>query len=440
MKKKIISTVSTLCAAIGLFSLSACAGGNATALGTPAAATSLSYSERSDEGLAIIKSSAEQFASEFAAEAYKTMGGSGNFAVSPVSVYMGLSIAAECAADETRSEICSALNIEYDTLKAEFNKLYSSLIAEYKSGLGSNNGRLSLTNSIWLNDGNGTLKVKDECISSLADNFYCYSYSADFTNQNAKANKALKRFVKDQTYGLINKDFNISNEASFVLLNTLYLKDIWNAYGDNLPFTSENYEFVGSNGDVKSQKLLQGYYSIGRVYEDETFTHYFAQTYHGYKVKFILPKAGYTVADVFTSENIAKVNALTDYNALDEENLLRYNTRCLFPEFSASFDDDLKSLLESSFGIRSMFDSEKSNFSSLSDMPNYCTEVRHATELTVNKKGIEGASVIVIPGAGAAGPDEYQDVYVDFVVDGAFGFILTDWYDTTVFSGVVNSI
>jgi hypothetical protein len=60
--------------------------------------------------------------------------------------------------------------------------------------------------------------------------------------------------------------------------------------------------------------------------------------------------------------------------------------------------------------------------------------------LEVNRKGIEGAAVTIIPGAGAPGPDEYEDVYVDFLVNKAFGFILTDPYNTIIFAGVIYSI
>ena len=60
----------------------------------------------------------------------------------------------------------------------------------------------------------------------------------------------------------------------------------------------------------------------------------------------------------------------------------------------------------------------------------------------MDKKGIEGAAVTVIQmdGATSAGPGEYERVYEDFIIDRAFGFIITDPYDVTLFSGVVNSL
>ena len=40
----------------------------------------------------------------------------------------------------------------------------------------------------------------------------------------------------------------------------------------------------------------------------------------------------------------------------------------------------------------------------------------------------------------SAGPDGWESVYYDLVVDRAFGFIITDRFDTTLFAGVVGNI
>lgn len=441
MKKLLLSAFAWITATVGVFGLAACNTGKAVALGDAAEATRLTYKERQEANLDQISAGAEQFASNFSAMAYAQYGDGSNFAVSPISVYMALSVAAECAEGETRSQILSALNVSYDVLKSDFGNLYRSLIAEYKTNAGSISGRLNLTNSIWLNSGMGDLNVNDECIKSLSDNFYCYSRSADFTNDNFNANLAVNNFIKDKTFKLIDRDYIFDEETTFVLVNTLYLKDLWNSDGANLPFTDRQYDFTDSNGNVKSVKLLSGHYAVGRVHEEEQFTHFFATTLHGFKIKFILPKADYSVDEVFTPENVAKVNAVSDYNSLDTENLIRYNTRCLFPEFNATFDKDVAPLLQENFGIRDMFSGRDGDFTALANLkPHFCTAVYHTANLTVDKKGIEGAAVTVIPGAGAPGPGEYTDVYNDFVLDRPFGFIITDEYNVTLFSGVVNVV
>ena len=421
-------------------SLGNMSGGNANLLSAAAKAEEFTYNEFKEQSYKDIQAGANAFAYDFSALAYSDFGKSDNLAVSPVSVYMALSIAAECAAGQTREEIVNALGVPYDTLKRDFEKLYRSLIAERTTQNGGLISKLSLTNSLWLNSGIESFSAKDLCVKSLSENYYCHSYSADFTNDNENANLALKQFVKKQTNNLINRDFNISNSASFILMNTLYLKDLWNYEGRDLTFTPGKYDFKATDGAVKSLKLLRSYYTLGRSYESRTFTHYYALTSTGYKIKFILPKEGYSVADVFTAENIEEVNTIDTYNAYDHENLLRYHTRCLFPEFKASFDKNVRSILEEKFGVSLMFDAARSDFGSISDLPHYCSEVRHVTSLKVDRKGIEGAAVTVEPMSGAPGPDEYTDVYEDFVIDGAFGYMITDRYDTVIFAGVINSV
>jgi serine protease inhibitor len=120
--------------------------------------------------------------------------------------------------------------------------------------------------------------------------------------------------------------------------------------------------------------------------------------------------------------------------------MLLHYTRVFFPEYEASFDGDIADTLKEEFGIEDIFDFEKCDFSNITDDPIACTGVVHKAYLEVNKSGIEGAAVTCIPNDGAAGPGKYEEVYHYFVVDRAFGFVLTDGYGAVLFCGVVNSI
>ena len=74
--------------------------------------------------------------------------------------------------------------------------------------------------------------------------------------------------------------------------------------------------------------------------------------------------------------------------------------------------------------------------------PVFCPEVSHVATLSVDRKGIEGAAVTVIAGDGSAAPgeEEFEKVYLDFIVDRAFGFIVTDARDVPLFTGIINGI
>lgn len=447
MKTKFKIAAAIICAVISVLSITACDNNSpnvvekSTLLGEPKAVERVNYAALNEEDYKVFTKSVEAFAADFAAYSYADYKKQNNFAVSPISVYMALALSAECAAGKTRQEILDAMGGTYQQLKTHFSTLYRSLEVEYKAE-GKTTGLVDLTNSIWVNEGT---EVKQPCIDALSNDYYAYSYSADFANNNDQANKAVRDFVKEQTRGLIDQNFELSEETLFTLINTLYLKTIWNTNGKDLPFAENRYDFTEKDGSVKKVQLLQGEYRDGRAVEFDTFTTFYTSTYNGYKIKFILPKENYTVDQVFSAENIAAVNSITDYGTYNELRTERYLTRVLFPEYKCKYDEDITETLKNKFGIDLFFKdhvnySPACDFSSLTDESCYCSKIIHVTDLTVNKKGIEGAAVTDVSIAGDSAPDPTVIVKADFIVNKAFGFIITDWYDTTLFSGVVNNV
>ncbi len=432
MKKRILSCFALIFAG-ALALLAGCGGGlsDAEELGAPNAKAPLSYSEAKESGTTL-RAAAQSFAARFSAEAVK--GEQENVAVSPVSVYLALGLAAECASGGTREELLSVLGADYTALKAEYSDFYRSVIAEYTTNTGDVSARVDAGNSIWIDS---AATAKSDCISSLSEHYLCYSYAADFRNETEKANAAVRDFVKQQTNGLIDQDFGLSKDTLFALINTLYLKEVWNDRGDDL--RTEPHTFTAEDGTQTPVELLQGYYAVGRAYEAETFTHFFTETCHGYKIKFLLPKEGHTAEEVFTAENLALVNGMTDYRAEDSAAKERYSTRCLFPGYTAEYDKDVRPILQK-FGVNSLF-TEACEFDTLTSDDVYCEKVQHVAKLEVTKKGIEGAAVTVMDVEGESAPDEsYTTVRADFVLDRPFGFLLTDRLGTVLFSGIVKTV
>ena len=420
-----------LTAALALTAMLTACGGlhNATELGTPKEVTPLGYAEASKTD-ATLRDAAKNFAATFTAEAVKEH--TENAAVSPVSVYLALGLAAQCAAGPTREELLTVLGTNFATLGADYSDFYRSVIAESKND-GKITSRVDVGNSIWVQEG---FSVKQECIDTLSNDYLCYSYAADFVGKNKAANDAVRAFVKQQTHGLIDQDFELSEDTVFALINTLYLKEIW-GLGDGLPLTEEQYDFTEGDGSTKKCNLLCAAYQKGRVFEAETFTHFYATTLHGYRLKFLLPKEGHTLAEVFTAENIALMNDLSDYHAFDDD--VEYATRCLFPAFEAEYGEDVKDILKK-FGIYALFSRDECDFSTLTDEDAYCDKVQHVVKLEVDREGIEGAAVTIVSAVDeAAPPGDDASVFEDFVVDRAFGFVLTDRFNTVLFSGIVNT-
>lgn len=432
MKRKVMFALSVpLCAA--MLVMSSCAG--RSTLLRAAETTGFSYTEREDENYLAVQEGAEDFAACFASAALEeaALSGTENAVVSPISVYMGLSLAAASSAGETKEELLSALGVTEETLGEGVSILWRSLNRE----LGKT-GDITLSNGIWLDK---STPFVEETLDLLAEDYYCNSYSADFAGDNEAANRALSQYIKDETKGLIDADLALSPETVFSLVNTLYLKDTWNEYGDDIARTEER-TFTQGNGEEVLRRLLQGDYSMGRAYKGENYTSYHTSTMHGFRITFLVPQDGATLSEVMTAQNIAEVSAREDWNATDEENRIHYYTRCLFPEFEGGCEGDVSPVLKEEFGVEKLFDRKQSDLSALTGKTSgvYCTEAQHVATLKVDRKGIEGAAVFVIPGAGEAGPDEYEAVYEDFLVDRAFGFVLADSYGTTLFAGVIHEV
>ena len=398
---------------------------------------SANYNDYRSDGYVEFLDKLSAFSAKLTAEVYADTASTGNFVISPVSVYMALALATECSAGETRDQILNAVGVTYEEVQNFTRYLYACCNAEYKSnGLVSQiSAAEELSNSIWVDD-NATLT--ESGINNLATNYNCDMFSVDFGSSEAE--KAIRAYIKDKTHGLIDSAPNLSPKTLITLINTFYLKDIWNPDGDKLSFTESTYDFVNADGSITTTKLLRGYYNNGKVYEGDRYRTFFTTTEHNFKIKFIVPTDGHTIDEIFTTENIYTVDSLADYGHVDDENRLLHHTRVFFPEYKASYDGDIADTLIEDFGIEDLFDVDKCDFSNITDEPLVCDGVVHKASLEVNRRGIEGAAVTYIPMAGAAGPGEYENVYHDFVIDRAFGFILTDSYGTVLFSGVINTV
>ncbi|MBR2341195.1 MAG: hypothetical protein IKA72_02135 [Clostridia bacterium] len=437
-KKKVIAITACLCA-ITTF-LGSCSRLGGDLLVKPASAERLSIKEYSEENFVAFKNKAEQFSAKFAFETYARSDRDDNLSVAPMSVFMALSLVSECASGDTKTELLNALGVSDSELKEFLPKLYRQLNVEYKGAgyIGEpTTGLLKTSNSIWIDE---SVTYNAACVETLAKNYYCYPYQANFKENNALANYAVQGFVKEQTKGLIDENFHLSEETLFTFINTIYLKALWNDKGKDIPLTSQTYDFIERSGEIERTRLMMRGYLEGRAYESESYTSFFTTTYNGFKLKFILPKDGYSIDDVFTTENIYTANTISDYNAVDHEKKEQYYTRCFFPEYEAECDENILPVLKEKFGVNSLFEWDRCELNELTDTPLVCGEVRHITELEVDRKGIEGAAVTLMQMASSSAPGEYTKVYFDFVVDRAFGFVITDSYGATLFSGVVNEL
>ena len=398
------------------------------------------YKDAQNEDYIAFLEKLDSFSSKLAYGVYSDSDKLSNLCISPISVYMALALACECADGETRSEILNALGLSYEEVYTYTKYLYAFSNKEfnYTNLLGNKKASAfeDLSNSLWIDK---DVQLKKDGIDRLAYDYNCDIFGVSF--KDSSASKAINQYIKDKTHGIIDGNLDISRETLFTLINTFYLKEIWNEYGDELKLTDEKYDFMNVDGSKTRLPLLTGYYSEGNIYKGEGFSSFFTETEHGFKIKFILPDDNYSIDEVFTEEKIYKINNVSDYGYIDEENKLLHHTRVIFPEYKADFDGSVTDTLKDNFGIKSLFSMGDCDFSGITDDKVACDGVIHKCTLEVNRKGIEGAAVTIMPMAGATGPLEgYTKVYHDLIIDRAFGFVICDRYGAVLFSGVINTL
>lgn len=379
-----------------------------------------------------INSFANKLSEYFAKGNYKS---GQNIVISPLSIELCLGLAIRSGDGQTREELLNALDIDYQTFNAYYKLLFNEMRKVYKTNTGDVMGEQILTNSIWVDK---KVSLLDSGLDALRDDYYCYAYETDFAEHNKEANADLSQFIKESTKGMIDPELSLSPEILFVLMNTLYLKDVWNEGGYDLP-TNNAHPFTNSDNTQSSKPLLQGSYLDGRVLSKEDYSAFYTETKNGYTLYFIKPRPGKTANDVFNKENIADVINQDSYILKDDEKEEEYHTRCIFPEYTADADIELTKLFNERFDVKTLFNPATCNFTNLTNQEVYCSEFRHIAKLEVNKKGIKGAAVTYMAYAGAVGPGPYRQVYENFFVDHEFGFVLMK-NNVNIFSGIVTNI
>ncbi len=348
-----------------------------------------------------------------------------NYTMSPVSVYMALSLLYYSGDDGVKSDIKDLTKMSDSDIE-KTAQLFTSLICKRENN-GQILSQLNLTNSIWLDKGQ---QFNINALQQLSEKAYCDSYETPFSTYNQEANKAVREFVKEKTNGKIDKDFALNDDTLFALINTLYFKDIW-SFDEEVNTSYQN--FKTPNG-TKECEFIHREYLEGQIQSTPVCDYFYTTTYAGYKIKFILPKQGCTLKQAMSSENLSKVNDTKDYVFVDNNDTEHY-TKCVFPAFKIESDTPLKDILQNNGALSNAF----SNFTSnLIDGNLYVSDIKHKTVLEVNKQGVEGAAVTIIATATSAAPMRPQ-VYHTFTLDRSFGFIITDRADVVLFTGQVTN-
>ena len=335
------------------------------------------------------------FGLELLKEARRQEGG--QVLLSPLSVLLALSMAANGAEGETLAQLESVL--AGGASLEELNAACARLIAAYQSPGGST--RCSIANSVWLDPAGA---VSDEFVGRCIGTFSAQAFRMSLSDQAVVP--ALNGWVSEHTGGLIPKIVDEPFDgAAALLVNALYLKNTWASEFDpndtrertfrHRDGREERMDFLGKHDVYLSYLRGEGAQGVLLPYDDGRLG-FFALMPELYPdapelEQWLEGLDGEALAGLLSGARDALFLSLR------------------LPKFQAEWNGGLSDVLVS-LGLDLAFDRELADFSRLGDHPEgyYISQVIHAARLEVNEKGTEAAAATVVeiaPGGAPAPPD-----------------------------------
>ena len=354
-------------------------------------------SNQTEDPQVLVKSGAK--AADFAARLFKACYEKGqNTLVSPLSVLCALSMTANGAEKNTLAQMEKVLGMN----RKELNSFFLSYLKALRS---SENGKLSLANSIWFTD-HERFTVNKQFLQTNADYFGAEIYKTTFDGSDAPKN-AINNWVKEKTDGMIPEIIDrIPDNIIMYLVNALAFDAEWaRIYTEH---QVNDGEFNNADGTRKTVSFM--YSEEGQYLQNAKATG-FIKDYKGgdYAFAALLPNEGVSIEELISFLDGAVLQELL---ASPES----VHVQTAIPKFETEYSAELSQMLKA-MGMPEAFDPDYADFSSMghSDGGNiYISRVLHKTFISVNEKGTRaGAATVVEMQDKSAAFFEVKRVYLD---------------------------
>ena len=328
-----------------------------------------------------------------------------NYMVSPFSLKMAMSLAANGADGTTKDEILTAFGI--DNLDS-YNTAAKELIERYE---GTSSVKLNVANSIWLNKdvAGKDIKFTDEYKKLVSEYYKGTASEEDAKNIAMKINSWVEKKTNNKIKNLISE-----GDAKFlsVLVNTIYFKGEWAEQFEE--YATKEEDFTDRNGKVEKTDFMHKTERY-RFYEDENM-----------KMVRVPYKGGKTAMYLVLPTNEDKMDIAT---ALD--NMNSYKVRLSFPKFKTEYSLSFKEILKH-IGIEKAFEKWEAEFDEVmfkgvKEGENvYVDDVLQKTFIEVDENGTEAAAAtaVIMNKATSIGPG--MEEIKEFKADRPFIYFIRD--------------
>ncbi len=299
-----------------------------------------------------------------------------NLFISPLSISMALGMTCNGAEGETKNAMRNTLGYG-DLTDEEINTNYASLINLLTNR--DDKVQMDIANSIWIRDG---FPVQQDFIDINKKYFYAQVDNLNFSSSEAV--EIINNWVSQNTNGKIEKIVDkIDPLTVMYLINAVYFKAFWQ-YPFDTEQTSEDW-FTKQNGDSVFCAFMQQENSFQYIETDQFQAVDLAYGEGSFSMSLLLPKSGYTVADIISDLNRNEWDTLTDqYSPVTV--ILK------IPKFTLEYNITLNEVLKS-LGMGIAFDEINADFSGINpEYQLYISNVLHKSFIQVDEKGTEAAA------------------------------------------------
>ena len=308
----------------------------------------------------------------------QTRDGNKNSLISPLSVMLALSMAANGAKRETLAQMESLLggDIPMETLN-EYLYSYIKALPSEKTA------KLNIANSIWFRDNGFT--AEKAFLQKNADYYGAAAYKSPF---DEKTLRDINNWVKKNTDGMIEKIIdNIDSDAVMYLINTVLFDAEW----ENIYKKDEIRDGTFTALDGTKRTVLMMHSAEQRYLDDGKATGFIKPYKNGYSFVALLPNGNISLSD-YVASMTGKSFVDTIKNAKD------VSVETAIPKFSYDYDVEMSGALKA-LGMLLPFDAEIADFSALghSDSGNiFISRVLHKAYIAVDEKGTKAGAATAV--------------------------------------------
>lgn len=327
----------------------------------------------------------------------------GNTFISPISLFIALSMVYNGADGETKAEIANVLKAEGIDVD-EMNQANASLMSNLERD--SEEIQLTIGNSIWLNE---KYQFQDQFAQDNQDYFNAEIQEIDILDSTSA--DTINDWVSNSTDNKIEEIVKnpLNDKLVALLINAIYFKGSWQFEFDKNQ-TEERTFYLEDNTTREVQSMTL---ETELDYLENEFFQAVSLPYGEGEMSMnvFLPKENYTLQEFKT---MLTVEQLIKWNS----EFHRQQVNLSLPKFQLEYEVILNETLEK-LGMPSAFNSEVANFTNMTKEGKhiFISKVKQKTFIDVNEEGTEAAAVTSVETAEESAPaSQYMEVNRPFFI------------------------